>query len=73
MATKKFVFLSFFCSHRFEIYFIFEKVEKYKLNTIDKESDPEPTGLYLWLTDPAQDPAPNPAIFVSDLQESKKN
>jgi hypothetical protein len=42
MATKKFVFLSFFCSHKFEIYFYFEKVQKVKLEPIDKEFDPDP-------------------------------
>ncbi len=27
---------------------------------------------YLWLTDSSPDPAPDPALFVSDLQEAKK-
>ncbi len=27
---------------------------------------------YIWLTDPAPDPTPDPAIFVRDLQEGKK-
>ncbi len=67
--------LKFFCSH-FSLVFLFQcpksgsrKEKKQRCGPWHFGKDPDP---YLWLMDPTQDPASDPAIFVSDFKMATK-